>query len=277
VFAACKQQLQTFQNDGETLTICEVGCASMQFVMHCTTILKLDLVSGDRSMRALNLASNVSNADWSRCRCGPRGGLRDMLTLRSNQLMALGLLVLSCPVFALVIWLIWRNDGAPGFYSHYRVGRDARLFKCLKFRTMYRDANALLDELLQHDEAALLEWQRDQKLQHDPRITPVGRFLRRTSLDELPQLINVLRGEMALIGPRPVTVAELSRYGGVRWHYFSVRPGITGLWQVSGRNNLSYQERVALDQRYIETRSLWVDFHILYKTVRVIFSREGAR
>jgi exopolysaccharide production protein ExoY len=231
----------------------------------------------EQVMRALDLASKVSNAGWSRCRGGPRGGLRDMLTLRSNQMMALGFLVLSGPLFALVLWLIWRNDGAPWVYAHYRVGRDGRLFKCLKFRTMYRDADMLLAELLQQDDSALLQWRRDQKLQYDPRITPIGRILRRTSLDELPQLINVLRGEMGFVGPRPVTVAELSRYGGVRWHYFSVRPGITGLWQVSGRNNLSYEERVALDLRYIENRSLWVDFHILYKTVRVILSREGAR
>jgi exopolysaccharide production protein ExoY len=228
-------------------------------------------------MRVLNLASSVSNAGRSRCRGGPRGGLRDRLALRSNQVAALGLLVLSSPLFALVFWLIWRNDGAPWFYAHYRVGRDGRLFKCLKFRTMYRDADALLAELVQQDAAALREWQRDQKLQYDPRITPVGRFLRRTSLDELPQLINVLRGEMSFVGPRPVTVAELSRYGSVRWHYFSVRPGMTGLWQVSGRNNLSYEERVALDRRYVEHRSLWVDFRILYKTVKVILTREGAR
>src|SRR6185295_4779311 len=115
------------------------------------------------------------------------------------------------------------------------------------------------------------------KLTDDPRITPIGHFLRRSSLDELPQLINVLRGEMSLVGPRPITVAELTRYGKVRWHYLSVRPGITGLWQVSGRNNTSYEERVALDQRYVEQRGLVMDMAILVKTVRVVLLREGAR
>ena len=105
----------------------------------------------------------------------------------------------------------------------------------------------------------------------------MGHFLRRTSLDELPQLLNVLRGEMSLVGPRPITVAELTRYGRVRWHYLSVRPGITGLWQVSGRNNTTYEERVALDRRYVEQRSMWLDLGILLKTVRVVVLREGAR
>jgi lipopolysaccharide/colanic/teichoic acid biosynthesis glycosyltransferase len=114
------------------------------------------------------------------------------------------------------------------------------------------------------------------KLADDPRVTPVGRFLRRTSLDELPQFINVLRGEMSLVGPRPLTVAELTRYGRVRWDYLSVAPGMTGLWQVSGRNNTSYAQRVSLDERYVEQRSLWLDFSILLRTVKVVLMRDGA-
>ena len=124
---------------------------------------------------------------------------------------------------------------------------------------------------------ARAEWARDQKLTNDPRITPVGNFLRRTSLDELPQLFNVLRGEMNLVGPRPITVAELTRYGRVRWHYLSVRPGLTGLWQVSGRNNTTYEERVALDRRYVEQHSIWLDLRILFKTIKVVVARDGAR
>jgi lipopolysaccharide/colanic/teichoic acid biosynthesis glycosyltransferase len=130
--------------------------------------------------------------------------------------------------------------------------------------------------VLERDPQAREEWLRDQKLRDDPRITPIGSILRRTSLDELPQLLNVLRGEMHLVGPRPITVAELTRYGHVRWHYLSVSPGITGLWQVSGRNDTTYEERVDLDRRYVESRSLVGDMLILLQTVRVVLSREGA-
>ena len=162
-------------------------------------------------------------------------------------------------------------------FAHYRVGHDGKLFRCMKFRSMLRNSDQLLADLLHDDPQVRAEWDRDQKLANDPRVTAVGHFLRRTSLDELPQLLNVLRGEMSLVGPRPITLAELTRYGRVRWHYLSVRPGITGLWQVSGRNNTTYEERVALDRRYVEQRSVWLDLSILLKTVRVVVLREGAR
>jgi lipopolysaccharide/colanic/teichoic acid biosynthesis glycosyltransferase len=162
-------------------------------------------------------------------------------------------------------------------FAHYRVGRDGKLFRCMKFRSMLRDSEQVLAQLLRDDPQARAEWARDQKLADDPRITSVGQFLRRSSLDELPQLLNVLRGEMSLVGPRPITVSELTRYGSVRWHYLSVRPGITGLWQVSGRNNTSYEERVALDRHYVEQRSWIGDIGILLRTVRVVVLREGAR
>jgi lipopolysaccharide/colanic/teichoic acid biosynthesis glycosyltransferase len=142
---------------------------------------------------------------------------------------------------------------------------------------MLRNSEQVLAELLRDDPQARAEWTRDQKLSNDPRITGVGHFRRRSSLDELPQLLNVLRGEMSLVGPRPITVSELTRYGTVRWHYMSVRPGMTGLWQVSGRNNTTYEERVALDRRYVEQRSFVGDLGILLKTVRVVVLREGAR
>lgn len=135
----------------------------------------------------------------------------------------------------------------------------------------------MLADLLASDPAAKEEWRRDQKLTNDPRITPIGHFLRKTSLDEIPQLFNVLRGEMRLVGPRPVTAAELTRYGEVRWHYLSVFPGITGLWQVSGRNNTTYEERVELDREYVESRSFWMDASILTKTVKVVITKDGAR
>ena len=208
---------------------------------------------------------------------GPIDIVADSIALRLNQLLALLILVLLAPLMAAVAFLIWRRDGAPVLFAHYRVGHDGKLFRCMKFRSMYRDAERMLADLLERDPAARAEWQREQKLQRDPRITPIGHFLRRTSLDELPQLFNVLRGEMSLVGPRPITVGELTRYGRVRWHYLSVRPGMTGLWQVSGRNNTSYDERVALDRRYVEERSMWMDLRILVKTVKVVVARDGAR
>jgi len=226
----------------------------------------------------MSAASFLASASLPSAQASPaaRGAL-DTIELVLNQGVALLLLLLLSPLFALVAYLIWRRDGAPIFFGHYRVGHNGKLFRCLKFRTMLRNSEQVLAQLLQDDPAAQAQWLRDQKLENDPRITPVGHFLRNTSLDELPQLLNVLRGEMNLVGPRPITVGELTRYGYVRWHYLSVRPGITGLWQVSGRNNTSYEQRVALDRRYVEQRSAWGDLSILLKTVRVVITKEGAR
>ncbi|MGI4777621.1 MAG: sugar transferase [Janthinobacterium lividum] len=202
---------------------------------------------------------------------------REQIALRINQLLALGLLWVLSPMLLIVIFLIWKIDGAPILFAHYRVGKNGKLFKCWKFRSMRRDSEEVLAKLLKTDKAARAEWARDQKLTNDPRITPIGHFLRKSSLDELPQLLNVIKGEMALVGPRPVTVSELARYGKARWHYVSVSPGMTGLWQISGRNNTTYEERVAFDREYVENRSFMGDISILFKTVRVVVFREGAR
>ncbi len=211
-----------------------------------------------------------------RARAGQGNPWTDQLALSVNQLAAALLLLLLSPVMLALAVLIWRCDGAPVLFGHYRVGQNGRMFRCLKFRTMYVESQQMLAELLQRDADARLQWERDHKLVDDPRVTPVGRFLRRTSLDELPQLINVLRGEMSLVGPRPITVPELTRYGRVRWHYLSIAPGMTGLWQVSGRNNTTYDERVALDKRYVDERSFWLDLSILARTVKVVLARDGA-
>jgi Undecaprenyl-phosphate galactose phosphotransferase WbaP len=225
----------------------------------------------------MNAEAFVSGAAGVPARRGLPGSVVEQIALSLNQLGALLILTLLAPVMALVAFLIWRRDGAPVLFAHYRVGHDGKLFRCLKFRSMYRESEQMLADLLARDPKARAEWARDQKLRDDPRVTPVGKFLRHTSLDELPQLLNVLRGEMSLVGPRPITVDELTRYGPVRWHYLSVRPGITGLWQVSGRNDTTYDERVALDRNYVEERSLWLDVLILLRTVRVLVARDGAR
>ena len=193
-----------------------------------------------------------------------------------HKVAALFILVLFSPLLLLIAVAIWLTDGAPIFFGHYRVGRDGALFRCLKFRSMRQDAEQRLVRLLAEDPVARAEWQHGQKLTNDPRITTIGRFLRRSSLDELPQLINVLAGEMRLVGPRPVTPTELRRYDGVRWHYVSVHPGMTGLWQVSGRNRTTYSERVAFDRYYVENASLALDLKILARTVYVVATGHGA-
>lgn len=222
------------------------------------------------------LSTATSSALLSLAHVASRKAVGATLHRRFNQLAAAVLLLIFSPLMLAVAVLITRRDGPPVFFRHYRVGLEGRLFRCYKFRTMYLDADAVLAELLRTDPQARLEWARDQKLGRDPRVTPVGRFLRRTSLDELPQLFNVLRGEMALVGPRPITVNELSRYGPVRWNYLSVLPGMTGLWQVSGRSSTTYEQRVALDREYVDHRSLWLDISILLRTVRVVLARDGA-
>jgi exopolysaccharide production protein ExoY len=194
-----------------------------------------------------------------------------------HRFAALVLLVAMSPLLLAIAFVIGCTDGAPVIFGHYRVGSRGRLFRCLKFRTMATNSQQLLADLLASDPAAAAQWKRDHKLERDPRITAVGAFLRRTSLDELPQLWNVVRGEMVLVGPRPITVAELTRYGLVRWHYLSVPPGMTGLWQVSGRNALTYDERVELDRRYVEHHDWFTDLAILARTVKVVLLRHGAR
>jgi Undecaprenyl-phosphate galactose phosphotransferase WbaP len=186
-------------------------------------------------------------------------------------------LIFLAPIFLTIAIMIKLDDGGPIFFGHRRVGRRGRGFDCWKFRTMVQDADAALAHLLETDPEAAKEWRDTQKLQNDPRITSVGKFLRFTSLDELPQLFNVLIGEMSLVGPRPVTKVELNeRYAKDRRYYLLVRPGVTGLWQVSGRNRLSYTRRVQLDEQYLREWSFSGDVSILVRTVDVVFRRDGA-
>ena len=169
------------------------------------------------------------------------------------------------------------SSGSKVIYGHTRVGRNGRLFQCLKFRSMVANSDEVLRNLLATDPDAREQWERDFKLKADPRITRIGRFIRRTSLDELPQLWNVIKGEMSIVGPRPVVEAELDQYyGGAREHYLSVPPGLTGLWQVSGRNDLDYAQRVELDKAYVERSNVIFDFMIVMRTVKVMVVRRGA-
>jgi undecaprenyl-phosphate galactose phosphotransferase len=190
------------------------------------------------------------------------------------------LLVVLLPLFALLVLAqLAVSPRAPVFFRQKRVGRGGALFPCMKFRTMCPNADVVLRELLERDPAARAEWETNQKLRRDPRVSPVGAVLRATSLDELPQLWNVLRGEMSLVGPRPVTESEIGKwYGplGGAAPYKSVRPGITGLWQVSGRSTTSYEHRVALDCRYVRELSIANDARILVRTVGAVLWQRGA-
>lgn len=185
--------------------------------------------------------------------------------------------LLIVPVGAVVALLaaIVALDGANPFFGHRRMGRHGRMFRCWKLRSMVPDAEQRLARHLAEDPAAAREWAETQKLTRDPRVTAIGRLLRKTSLDELPQLWNVLRGEMSLVGPRPVTAEEMVRYGRARWAYLSVRPGITGPWQVLGRNRLSYAERVRLDADYAREVSLALDVGLMLRTVPVVLRLTG--
>ncbi|KAA1259032.1 UDP-glucose:undecaprenyl-phosphate glucose-1-phosphate transferase [Rubripirellula obstinata] len=186
-------------------------------------------------------------------------------------------LVLLAPVIGITILLIKLRSPGPAFFGHERIGRDGKTFKAWKLRTMVPNASEVLEEHLENDPEMRMEWMEDQKLKNDPRIIPgIGTFLRSTSLDELPQLFNVFLGEMSMVGPRPIVTSEIERYGDMYSMYLRVVPGITGLWQVSGRNNTSYAARVRLDSYYVCNWSVWLDAYICVRTIRTMLLREGA-
>ncbi len=192
-----------------------------------------------------------------------------------DTLVAALLLVLLLPMM-LLIALLLKLEGGSVLFAHQRIGKNGRKFDCYKFRSMVPNAEQQLQSLLQHNAHLKAEWDKEHKLKDDPRISRMGDFLRRTSLDELPQLFNVLKSEMSLVGPRPIVEDELQKYGLDKSYYLMVRPGMTGLWQVSGRNDVDYETRVYLDAWYVKNWSLWYDLAILFKTVKVVFGRNGA-
>jgi len=185
-------------------------------------------------------------------------------------------LVLLSPVLAVIALFIRAHDGGPALYRQERIGLGGRTFKCLKFRSMGVDGDACLAAHLATNPAAGREWALNRKLRVDPRITPIGKLLRKTSLDELPQLLNVVRGEMSLVGPRPVVDAELARYDLAKVHYMRARPGLTGLWQVSGRSHTSYRQRVEFDRAYVNRWNFLWDVSIIARTIPALLFRSGA-
>ncbi len=191
--------------------------------------------------------------------------------------ISITILPILIPVMVIISLFIKLTSKGPVIFSQKRVGKDGKVFKCYKFRTMYEDAEERLKEILENNPDLKVEWLKNRKLKNDPRITPIGKFLRKTSLDELPQIFNVLKGDMSLVGPRPVTTEEIKMYyKESAYYYYSVLPGITGLWQVSGRSDTDYENRIALDTWYVRNWSVWLDVVILFKTVKIILKREGA-
>jgi exopolysaccharide production protein ExoY len=190
--------------------------------------------------------------------------------------IVLAVTMFAMPLMIAIALAVYANDGGPVLFRHRRVGRNGKTFYCLKFRTMAVDAEVRLADLLASDPVARAEWAADFKLRHDPRVTRIGAFLRRSSLDELPQLFNLMRGEMSLVGPRPIVEAEIARYGWRFRHYCAVKPGITGLWQVSGRNDVSYRSRVAMDCIYAKRKSPWLDLWVLAVTVPAVLAKRGS-
>ncbi len=209
----------------------------------------------------------------------PKGGppiQHSPLKRGMDIVLAASVLLFTAPLLAFVALLIKLGDGGPIFYGHLRCGRNGQLFSCLKLRTMRVDAAERLEEMLENDPFAAEQWRTYRKLRNDPRITPIGHILRKTSIDELPQLINILRGDMSVIGPRPVTLEETERYGDDVGFYKAMRPGVLGLWQVKGRNLLSYDQRVAYDIQYVRDWTVWMDIKILFMAIPVVFLGKGA-
>jgi Undecaprenyl-phosphate galactose phosphotransferase WbaP len=199
-----------------------------------------------------------------------------ILKLMIDQFLALILAFVSLPVILVIALLIKLDSSGPVLFTQERIGKDGRTFYMLKFRTMVRNADEVLKAYLASEPRFLAEWEMHQKLKNDPRITRIGKILRRLSLDELPQVWNVLDGKMSLVGPRPIIAEEIQKYGDRFEFYRRVKPGITGLWQVSGRNDMSYAERVARDEYYVRNWSVWLDITILARTLVTVINQNGA-
>lgn len=208
---------------------------------------------------------------------GPEQLFRYRVVKRSTDVALVAILtIVLLPVLFVIAAAVWLSSPGPVLFSHRRIRRHGEFFTMWKFRTMCINSGEVLERYLMAHPEARAEWRATHKLKCDPRVTPVGRFLRKTSLDELPQLWNVLNGTMSLVGPRPIVAAEVEKYGEQFWDYCAVKPGITGLWQVSGRSELSYEQRVELDRHYAQNWSLSGDAKILMRTWSSVVNRDGA-
>jgi len=226
---------------------------------------------------ALDAISSKADGAKRQVFAGPRSPVAHAVKRGVDIAGALVFFTVFLPLYVAVAIGVRRSSHGPALYSQRRIGREGRLFRFYKFRSMVVDSDEVLSSFLDSDADARNEWETYQKLADDPRITRFGRFIRRTSLDELPQFWNVLRGEMSLVGPRPCMPGQERLYGPYWATYCAMKPGLTGLWQVSGRNRLSYRQRVRLDARYANEWSLWLDAKILLKTVKVVLTGDGSQ
>lgn len=218
-----------------------------------------------------------TESDSSRATVGRSPSALDAFLIRATDIVvSLAAIVILLPLLLVTMVAVKLTSRGPVLFAHHRLGHGGRTFPCLKFRTMVTDAQERLHHILETDAEARAEWLRDHKLRNDPRITSIGKFLRASSIDELPQFVNVLRGEMSIVGPRPIVTGEIPRYGRYFAHYCSVKPGITGLWQVSGRNDVSYERRVAMDVRYSRVRSFDFNLRIILLTVPMVLLARGS-
>ncbi|MBB4857386.1 exopolysaccharide production protein ExoY [Novosphingobium chloroacetimidivorans] len=209
-------------------------------------------------------------------RAASRAAARDALLIRAIDItIAVSAVMVLLPLLLLIFVGLKLTSPGPVLFAHRRIGKGGQAFPCYKFRSMVVNSAEVLEQHLAENPQARAEWQRDQKLRNDPRVTPIGRLLRRTSLDEVPQIFNVLRGEMSMVGPRPIVEGEMIRYRQYIVDYMSVKPGITGLWQISGRNNTTYRRRVALDTAYARSRTVALDLAILARTVPAVLTGSG--
>ncbi len=204
------------------------------------------------------------------------GAVNAVLTRALDVTLCVIALAFLAPILVLVTLLVFVTDPGPVFFAHRRIGRGGVAFPCLKFRTMVVNAEERLQALLASSAEHRAEWARDHKLKDDPRITSIGSFLRKSSLDELPQLFNILMGDMSIVGPRPIVLAEVSRYGRYFEDYCTVRPGLTGVWQISGRNDVTYRRRVAMDVAYARTKSVALDMRVILLTIPAVLKAKGS-
>ena len=220
-----------------------------------------------KEISGLSGVASIHNLTFKRNRLGKR--LLDIFII-------LFFLPFWLPVFVILCFLVKITSKGPVFFGHERIGKNGKIIKCWKFRSMCINSQEILEQILKTDPVRRAQWEKDRKFIDDPRVTKFGHFLRKTSLDELPQLLNILKGDMSLVGPRPVTEPELVKYGKYKDYVLSVVPGLTGLWQVSGRSDIKYEERISLDSFYIQNWSIWLDIWILTKTIWVVINRKGA-
>lgn len=237
-----------------------------------TKEFKLINSSGNADSQIKKSASNQQPVPKHRS-----SNLNELIIRTFDVVIALLAMIFLLPLMAVVALAVSAQDGGPAVFAQRRVGLRGQSFFCLKFRSMHVDAAKLLGPYLEANPDAMQEWRETQKLRHDPRITPLGHFLRQSSLDELPQLWNVLRGQMSLVGPRPIVDAEIPRYGRSFRYYCAALPGVTGLWQVSGRSDTSYRRRVAMDRLFARKRTPKLYLAILFMTVPAVLMAKGSR